>query len=156
VLGPSSYKGAMSVRCGFPLLRSPVSAYTAAAGAVLGGAAVTAVAADGGTPVGVLITAGTKLYRVTLSGSITVVGVMQDSANTYANVTPSAVVFASGSSVCTPGTVLEGCRLPVCSCSRGAGGLVFLSPPTSQGLLPSPGPCSAACADQRRVLACTL
>jgi hypothetical protein len=74
--------------------------YQAQAASLFGGAGVISATSDATSSSGAFISVGSKLFRVTLLGDISVVGGVQDVSSSFGNLVPSAMVFQSRSLIC--------------------------------------------------------
>jgi hypothetical protein len=91
------------VLCGLSVVCcSPVLAYGSQAQSLFGGAGVVAATADvtSGSPGAVLVAAGGSLFRVTVAGAVSLVGVIQDSATGFSRVVPSGLTFVGRNTQC--------------------------------------------------------
>jgi hypothetical protein len=81
---------------------SAVLTYGSQAQALFGGAGVVSATADAtsGAPGAVLVAAGGSLFRVTVSGVVTLVGVIQDSTAGYSRVVPTGLTFVGPNAQC--------------------------------------------------------
>lgn len=88
-----------------------VSQYQAMATSMFGGSGVVSVATDAASSSGVYVAAGSTLFRVTILGSVTTIGRIQDAnAPGLLSLVPSSMVFYSPNRQCpsqnTTGKVL--------------------------------------------------